>query len=102
MAGRKAFAAGFAALALLAVVPGSGLAATNDPLRISRPVNMTKDDLAPTRTYGSPFLLARFMFSFTSPLTDRMSSQPSLSTSNQAVPKPVYGRLGRRMPNRML
>ena len=57
MAGRKPMAAGIAALALLAVVPGAGSAATNDPLRISRPVTLTKDDLAPTRTYGSPFLL---------------------------------------------
>ncbi len=57
MAGRKPLAAGFAALTLLAIVPSATSAATNDPLRISKPVNMTKADLAPTRTYGSPFLL---------------------------------------------
>src|SRR5262245_36465712 len=57
MAGHRPLAAGFAALTLLAVAPTVGLAAGNDPLRISQGVNMTKADLAPTRTYGSPFLL---------------------------------------------
>ena len=36
------------------------------------------------------------------PLTVRMSSQPSLSTSIQDAPKPVYGRLGSLMPARAL
>ena len=35
----------------------------------------------------------------TAPLTVRMSSQPSLSKSNQAAPKPVYGRLASAEPD---
>ena len=38
-------------------------------------------------------------FDVTAPLTVRMSSQPSLSTSSHAAPKPVHGRLASRMPD---
>ena len=46
--------------------------------------------------------LSVLTFWFTSPFTVSRSSQPSLSKSNQAVPKPVYGRLGRADAGRAL
>jgi hypothetical protein len=55
--GRKPLAAGFVALVLGAVMQAPGLAAPNNPLRITAPVNITQRDLAPARTYGSPFLV---------------------------------------------
>ena len=53
-AGRRGALVAMAGALLLS--QGAALAA--DPLRVTKPVNATKDDLSPQRTYQAPFLVA--------------------------------------------
>ncbi len=54
--GRRARRLVLGTLAAFLVVQGTALAA--DPLRVTRPVQITKEDLNPVRTYSAPNLLA--------------------------------------------
>jgi hypothetical protein len=50
-------AGGLAALATALVLLAPGTSQAANPLRLTKPVNVTKDDISPGRTYSAPFLL---------------------------------------------
>src|SRR5438094_27923 len=76
------------------IAPACLLTFSNFPLRRFR-----------KRSLRSPYgniSFARSLIASIAPLTARMSSQPSLSKSNQAVPNPVYPRLAGPRPEAAL